>query len=95
MDLYRKFAVSMTGLTIHINETAGKTEKGSVPIDARLFNEMVRLASDSRKAMNLNMEYKLSEEIRRLALRYQLEDRAVPPPAKDKPVTKPQPEATP
>jgi hypothetical protein len=101
MDRYRKFAVDMTATIIELNRSSGRAQKGMVPVDARLFNETVRLASKLRDTMNHHLEGGLRMELKRLQKRFSLDLAEIDPQPADgsrvehRPKPKPKPEPKP
>jgi hypothetical protein len=70
MQMHHKFMVDMVALTGEMNRTSGDAKDGMVPIDARLFNILVREAAKVQGVFNKDLNFKTSEAIRRLESRF-------------------------
>jgi hypothetical protein len=79
MDRYRKFTVEMTALVIELNRTSGAAKGGRIPVDARIFNALVRKAAEGRAAANRAMEFGLEEALRRTQTIFGLPRNDAPP----------------
>jgi len=53
---------------------SGDTKNGMVPMDARLFNELVRISSKARSGFNAHMEFATDQGIQRLETRFGLSE---------------------
>lgn len=72
MDQYRKFAVETVALVAELNRKAGPTADGLVPVDARLFQSLVRESAHVLSAWNHYMDSRFDESLRRLRKRFDL-----------------------
>lgn len=91
MDYYRKFCSEMSALMIEMNRSSGDAKSGMIPVDARLFNEAVRIVGKARDSFNQLMEFKTNEAQRGFQKRYKLaekETRSAKPAPKKKAETK-------
>lgn len=91
MDRYRKFSVDMTAVIVEMNRLSGAAKNGHVPVNVKLLQEAVRLASNMRSSMNHTLEFKLDMELKRNSKRFGLVEAPEPKPAA-KPVAKPETE---
>jgi hypothetical protein len=74
MQMYQRFMCEVVALTHEMNRFSGDAERGVVPVDARLFNALVRLSSTARGGFNKHLEFATAQEIQRLGTRFSLDE---------------------
>ena len=78
MQIYQRFMCEVVAITHEMNRFSGDAEDGMVPVDARLFNALVRLSSTARGGFNKHLEFAMAQEIQRLDTRFSLDEPETP-----------------
>lgn len=89
MDRFRKFTVDIVAIVSELSRSSKATEKGMVPVDARLFNNAVQIAGRCRNTFNHHLEGSLRMEVKRLQKRFTIDPEPASEPPKE---TKDEPE---
>lgn len=74
MDRYRRFAIETVALLNHIKDSA-TSGKDTVSVDARLFKALTTNAGKVSNGWMHHMDFKLDEEMRMLANRFNIVDK--------------------
>lgn len=72
--MYQRFMCDVVAVAHEMNRMSGDTKNGMVPIDARLFNELMRMAAKARSGFNAHLEFTTAQGIQRLNTRFSLDN---------------------
>jgi hypothetical protein len=66
MDKYRKFVVETVALVTEINDRSAPARDGLISVDAKIFGQLVREATNVKAGWQHHLDYKLEERSRKI-----------------------------